>query len=37
MSRSKTEYWKGGGVDNGEELKQEGEKIKRTKNFKYVG
>ena len=37
MSRSKTEYLKAGGVDDGEELKLQGEKIKRAKNFKYLG
>ena len=36
VSRSKTEYLKAGDVDEGEELKLQGEKIKRTKNFKYV-
>ena len=35
--RSKTEYLKVGGVDDGEELKLQGEKIKRAKNFKYLG
>ena len=34
LSRSKTEYLKAGGVNDGEELKLQGEKIKRTKNFK---
>ena len=33
VSRSKTEYLKAGGVDDGEELKLQGEKIKREKNF----
>ena len=34
VSRSKTEYLKTGDVDDGEELKQQGEKLKRAKNFK---
>ena len=34
VSRSKTEYLKPGSVDDREELKLQGEKIKRTKNFK---
>ena len=37
VSRSKTEYLRVGGVDNGEELKLQGEKIKRAKNLKYLG
>ena len=37
VSRSKTEYLKAGGVDDGEELKLQGEKLKRAKNFKYLG
>ena len=37
VSRSKTEYLKAGNVDNGEELKLQGEKAKRVKNFKYLG
>ena len=38
VSRSKTEYLKAGGVDDdGEELKLQGEKVKRAKNFKYLG
>ena len=37
VSRSKTEYLKAGGVDDGEELKLQGEKLKKVKNFKYVG
>ena len=37
MIPSKTEYLKGGGVDDGEELKLQGEKVKRVKNFKYLG
>ena len=36
VSRSKTEYLRVGGVDDGEELKLQGEKIKRAKNFKYL-
>ena len=36
MSRSKTEYLKAGGVDDGEELKLQGQKVKRAKNFKYL-
>ena len=36
MIRSKTEYLKAGGVDNREELKLQGEKVKRAKNFKYL-
>ena len=42
MRRSKTdavekvEYLKAWGVDNGEELKLQGEKLKRAKNFKYL-
>ena len=32
VSRSKTEYLKAGGVDDGEELK-----MQRAKNFKYLG
>ena len=35
-SRSKTEYLKVGGVDDGEELKLQGEKVNRAKNFKYL-
>ena len=31
VSRSKTEYLKAGGVEGGEELKLQGEKVKRTK------
>ena len=34
MSRSKTEYLLVGGVDDGEELKLQEEKVKRAKNFK---
>ena len=37
VSRSKTEYLKVGVVDGGEELKQQREKAKRAKNFKYLG
>ena len=37
MSRSKTEYLKAGGVDDGEELKLQGEKVKKAKNFKFLG
>ena len=37
VSRSKTEYLRVGGVDDGEELKLQGEKVKRGKNFKYLG
>ena len=37
MSRSKTNYLKAGDVDDGEELKLQGEKLKRAKNFKYLG
>ena len=37
VSRSKTEYLKVGDVDDGEELKLQGEKLKRAKNFKYLG
>ena len=37
VSRSKTECWKAGGVDDGVVLKLQGEKVKRVKNFKYLG
>ena len=37
VSRSKTEYLKAGDVDDGEELKLQGEKVKRAKNVKYLG
>ena len=37
MSRSKTEYLKAGGVDDREELKLQGENVKRAKNFKHLG
>ena len=36
MSRSKTEYLRVGGVNDREELKLQGEKVKRAKNFKYL-
>ena len=36
VSRSKIEYLRVGGVDDGEELKLQGEKVKRAKNFKYI-
>ena len=36
VSRSKTKYLKAGDVDDGEELKLQGEKLKRAKNFKYL-
>ena len=36
-SRSKTEYLKVGGADVGEELKLQGDAVKRVKNFKYLG
>ena len=36
VSQSKTEYLRVGGVDDGEELKLQGEKVKRAKNFKYL-
>ena len=36
MRRSKTESLKAGGVDDEEELKLHGEKVKRAKNFKYL-
>ena len=35
MSRSKTEYLRVGGVDDGLELKLHREKVKRAKHFKY--
>ena len=35
--RSKTEYLRVGGVDDGEKLKLKGEKGKRAKNLKYLG
>ena len=37
VSRSKTEYLKAGDVDDGDELKLQGEKLKKAKTFKYVG
>ena len=37
VSRSKTEYLKAGDMDDGEELKLQGKKLKRAKNFKYLG
>ena len=37
VSRSKTEYLKAGDMDDGEKLKLQGEKLKRAKNFKYLG
>ena len=37
MSRSKTKYLKTEGVNDGGELKLQGEKVKRAKNFKYLG
>ena len=37
VSRIRTEYLKIGDVDDGEELKLQGEKLKRAKNFKYLG
>ena len=36
VSRSKTEYLRVGGVEDGEELKLQEEKVKRVKNFKYM-
>ena len=37
VSRSKTEYLKARGVDDGEEWKLQGEIVKRARNFKYLG
>ena len=37
MSWSKTEYLRVGGVDDEEELKVQGEKVKKAQNFKYLG
>ena len=37
VSRSKTEYLSVGSVDDGEGLELQGEKVKKTKNFKYLG
>ena len=36
-NRSKNEFLKAGNEDDGEELKLEVEKVKRAKNFKYLG
>ena len=36
VSQSKTEYLRVGGVDDGEELKLQEEKVKKAKNFKYL-
>ena len=36
VSRSNTKYLRVGVVDDGEELKLQGEKVKRAKNFKYL-
>ena len=36
VSRSKTEYLRVGSVNDGEELKLQGDKVKRAKNFKYL-
>ena len=36
MSQSSTEYLKAGDVDDGKELKLQGEKLKRAKNFRYL-
>ena len=36
VSRSKTEYLRVGDMDDGEELKLQGKKVKRAKNFKYL-
>ena len=36
VSWSKTEYLEAGGVDDGEELKLQGEKVKKAKIFKYL-
>ena len=36
VSRSKTEYLWVGDVNDGEELKLQGEKVKKAKNFKYL-
>ena len=36
LSRSKTKYLRVGSMDDGEELKLQEEKVKRTKNFKYI-
>ena len=37
VSWSKTEYLRVGDVDDGEKLKMQGKKVKRAKNFKYLG
>ena len=37
VSRTKTEYLKVGDLDDREELKLQGKKVKRAKNFKYLG
>ena len=37
VSRENTEYLRVGGVGDGEELKLQGEKVKRARNFKYLG
>ena len=37
VSRSKTKYLRIGGVDDGEELNLQGEKVKRAKNVKFLG
>ena len=37
VSRSKIKYLKAGSVDDRKELKLRGEKVKRAKNFKYLG
>ena len=37
VSLRKTKYLRVGGVDDGEEFKLQGEKVKRAKNFKYLG
>ena len=37
VSWSKTEYLRVWGVNDGEELKLQGEKVKKAKNFKYLG
>ena len=36
VSRSKSEYLRVGGVNDGEELKLQGEKVKKAKSFKYL-
>ena len=37
VRRSKIKYMKAGGMDDGEELKLPGEKVKKAKNFKCLG